>query len=500
MQYSIGIDIGTTNVKCVLFGEGPSVVAEASKEYRTIIPKPSWAQQNPEDWWRGVTVSIRKVLAKSGADPADVKVISVSSQAPTVLPVDRDGKPLHDALIWMDRRSREEIQILRDIVGEERVFEITGNRLDSYFNLSEIMWFVRKRPEVMERCYKFLQVNGYVNMKLTGEFTIDASHASLCEVCDIRKRDWSDELLYAIGADRSFMPRICECCEPIGHLTMEAADATGLTTNTVVLGGAVDATATALEVGVYKGGKAAEMTGTSSVVLVGYEQLVSGPELSYLEGIRPGTVALFGPMNTAGGSLKWFRDNLFGGETPENDAYDRINREIEAGTREPSKIIYLPYLSGERSPIWDPDARGTFIGLNTETTRAELMRSIMEGTCFALEDNLEQAYKMGVPVEQLICCGGCTKSDIWLRIKASVIGREIILPKINHGATGGLGYINAAYLGEYRTPEEACEANFQIKRIVEPVHEWMSIYAEMYQIYKDSYEALKEQYKALAHL
>jgi sugar (pentulose or hexulose) kinase len=205
-------------------------------------------------------------------------------------------------------------------------------------------------------------------------------------------------------------------------------------------------------------------------------------------------------MNTAGGSLKWFRDNLFGGETPENDAYDRINREIENEAKDPSKIIYLPYLSGERAPIWDPDARGTFIGLNTETTRAEMMRSIMEGTCFALQDNLEQAYKMGVPIEQLICCGGCTKSDIWLKIKASVIGREIVIPKVNQGATGGLGNMNAAYLGEYRTPEEACEANFQVKKIIEPVREWEETYARMYQIYKDSYQALKEQYKELAHL
>lgn len=500
MQYSIGIDIGTTNVKCVLFGERALALAQMGVEYKTVIPKPSWAQQKPEDWWNGVTASIQNLLKVSKINPADVKVISVSSQAPTVLPVDREGEPLHDAVIWMDRRSRKEVEILRETVGEKRIFEITGNRLDSYFILSELMWFVRNRPDIMEKCYKLLQVNGYVNMKLTGEFTIDASQASMSELCDIRKRDWSDELLRAIGADSKWMPRICECTEVIGHLTKKAAEETGLTTETVVLGGAVDATATALEVGVYKDGKAAEMTGTSSVILVGYEKLVSSPELSYLEGIRKNTVALFGAMNTAGGSLKWFRDNFLGGETPENDAYDRINREIEEGAIAPTKIIYLPYLSGERAPIWDPDARGTFIGLNMETTKAEFMRSIMEGVCFALQDNLEQAYKIGVSADQLICCGGCTKSDIWLKIKASVIGKEIVIPKVNHGATGGLGYMNAAYMGEYKTPEEACEANFQVKKIVEPVSAWVDHYREMYQIYKASYEALKSQFKALMRL
>lgn len=500
MQYSMGIDIGTTNVKCVLFGPEVSVVAEASKEYKTKIPKPSWAQQNPDDWWNGVKETIQKVLDKSKIHPADVKVISVSSQAPTVLPIDKEGRPLHDALIWMDRRSREEIEILRETISEERVFEITGNKLDSYFNLSELMWFIRKKPEIMEKCYKLLQINGYINMKLTGEYTIDASHASICELCDIRKRVWSEELLQAIGGNWEWMPRIVECTDVIGHLTRQAAEETGLTTETVVLGGAVDATAAALEVGVHKEGKAAEMTGTSSVIMIGYEQLICGKELSYLEGIRKDTVVLFGAMNTAGGSLKWFRDKLFGGETPENDAYDRINREIEAGTSEPSKIIYLPYLSGERAPIWNPDARGTFIGLTTETSRAEFMRAIMEGTCFALQHNLEQAYQMGIPVERLICCGGCAKSDIWLKIKASVIGKEIVVPKTSQGAPGGLGYINAAYLGEYKTPEEASEANFKIKKIVEPVVEWEKTYKAMYQIYKDSYESLKEQYRAIGQL
>lgn len=500
MQYSIGIDIGTTTVKCVLFGEGPSVITEANKEYKTFMPKPSWAQQRPQDWWNGVVDSIRKVLAKSGVNPADVKVISVSSQAPCVLPVDKEGNPLHDALIWMDRRSRREIEILRDTVGEDRIFEITGNKLDSYFCLSETMWFVRNHPEIMEKCHKFLQVNGYINMKLTGEFTIDGSHASLCEICDIRKRDWSDELLKAIGVDRKFMPRIVDCCDPIGHVSKKAAEETGLSTSTVVLAGAVDATAVAVEVGCYKDGRIAEMTGTSSVILVGHEKLVTSHGLSYLEGIYANTVVLFGAMNTAGGSLKWFRDNLFGGETPEGDAYDRINREIEAGAKDPSKIIFLPYLSGERAPIWDPDARGTFIGINMETTRAELMRAIMEGACFALQDNLNQAYETGIQKNWLISCGGCTRSDIWLKIKASVINQEIIVPKVNMGAVGGLGNINAAYLGEYRSAEEACEANFEMKKVVEPVKEWVDIYKEMFHIYKDSYEALKEQYKLLARL
>lgn len=500
MQYSLAIDIGTTNVKAVLLGPGPTEIADAGYEYKTKIPKPSWAQQDPNDWWSGVVKAIHTVLAKSGVNPEEIKVISVSSQAPCVLPVDREGRPLHDALIWMDRRSRKEIEILKERLGEERNYEINGNKLDSYFAVSEALWMVRNHPEVMEKCYKLLQVNGYINMKLTGEFTTDASHASLCGFCDIRKRQWSEEIVKAAGLTLDLLPPIYNCMDPIGHVSERAAKETGLSERTIVLAGAVDATAAAIEVGVYKDGKAAEMTGTSSVLIVGYEQLVTSKDLSYLEGIYKDTVVLFSAMNTAGGSLKWFRDNLFGGETLENDAYDRINKEIEAGTNGPSKIIYLPYLTGERSPIWDPDARGSFIGINMETTRAEIERAIMEGACFALQHNLENAYKMGVPIEKLIVCGGCTKSDIWLKIKASVIDKELIVPKVSHGATGGLAYMNAAYMGEYASPEEACEANFKIKKTVEPVKEWVDTYKQLYHVYRESYISLKNQFAELARI
>lgn len=498
MQYSIGIDIGTTTVKCILFKEGPEVVAEAGKEYETLLPEPSWVQQNPEHWWNATVEAVRMVLAKSWVNPEDIKVISVSSQAPAVLPVDKNGKPLHDALIWMDRRSKAEYEIIKETIGEKRIFDITGNRLDTYFTLTELMWLLRNKPELMEHCHKVLQVNGYVNYKLSGVFSIDDSHVSITQIYDIHNKCWSDELLKAIGADKSLMPDIYESSEPLGTITKETAELTGLSEHTVVLAGTVDAAAAALEVGVYEGGRVAEMSGTSSVVLIGFDRLITGEELSYLKGRAKNSTVLYGPMNTAGGSLKWFRDALYGGETPKKDSYNRINREIERMAKNPSRIIFLPYMAGERAPIWDPDARGTFIGLNLNTNRAEMMRSIMEGTCYALRNNLDQAVKMGIPFSDIICCGGCSKSDIWLKIKASVIQKEIKLPEVNLGAPGGLSYINAAYLGEYSSPEEASKACLKIKKSMEPVKEWTGPYQELYQIYLESYQALKDQFKALA--
>lgn len=500
MKYSIGIDIGTTTVKCILFGEGAKMIAEAGKEYGTLLPEPSWAQQNPDDWWDAVSESIRVLLARTRVKPEEIKVISVSSQAPAVLPVTREGRPLYDALIWMDRRSIEEYEMIKNTVGEKRVFEITGNRLDTYFTLTELMWFIRNHPELMEKCHKVLQVNGYINYKLTGEFTIDDTHASLTQLYDVHANCWSKELLDAAGADEKWMPKVYDCMEPIGHVSQEAAKQTGLSVSTVVLAGMVDATAAGLEMGVYSGGQAAEMTGTSSVVLIGFDRLVTGEELSYLKGRAKASTLLYGAMNSAGGSLRWFRDALYGGETIKRDAYSRMNIEIENGTRRPTKIIFLPYMAGERAPIWDPNARGTFIGLNLNTTRAEMMRAVMEGACYALQHNLEQAEKMKLPIKDIICCGGCSKSDIWLKMKASVIGKEIRIPEVNLGAPGGLAYVNAAYMGEYATPEEASEASLAIKKIVEPVKEWVPIYKELYSIYLESYQALKGQFKNLANI
>ena len=500
MNYSIAVDIGTTTVKAILFGEGPSVVAEASREYATMHPKPSWAEQDPDAWWNGTAESIRRLLEKSHVDPDDIHVLSVSSQSPAMLPVDREGNPLRPAMIWMDRRSTEEHAILKEKLGEKHVFDLTGNRLDTYFTLTELMWCIRHEPAVMDKCYKLLQVNGYVNQKLTGVFSIDVTNATLTQYFDVHRECWSDELLSAIGADKSWMPDVYQCMEPLGNVSAAAAARTGLSTKTVVLAGAVDATAAALEIGINKGGKVAEVTGTSSLVLVGFDELVTTYDLCYLRGRKPGSTVLYGPVNTAGGSLKWFRNHLYDRDQQDDSAFDRINAEIEAKTDGPSGLIFLPYLTGERAPIWDPDARGTFIGLHMNTSRAQIMRSIMEGTSFALQDNLMTAQSAGFAYQDIISCGGCTKSDIWLKIKASIIDRPIHIPEVNLGAQGGLSYINAAWMGEFDSPEEASEKCFRVKKTVEPVPEWVEPYKEFYEIYKESYQALKPQFAALARL
>jgi len=497
MIYTLGIDIGTTNVKCVLFGEGPKAVAEATYEYPTAFPAPSWAQQNPEHWWEGCIAVIRSVLSQSGIDAAGIKAVAVSCQSPCALLVDRTGKPLHDALIWMDRRSTEELELLDRTVGVQRIFEITGNRLDTYFMLSELMWLRRHHPELLDKTHKILQVNGYVNMKLTGEFSIDRSNLSLTQVNDLKENNWSNELLEIIDVDPSITPQVFDCGEVIGCVTRQAAELTGLKAGTPVLAGTVDASVAALEAGVHQD-IALEMTGTSSVMLIGVNKPVTTIKLSHLTGIDDNTHYLYGAMSSTGGSLKWFRDALYGGETHEKNAYAHMDAEVVRDAPEPTQLLFLPYMVGERAPIWNPDARGVYFGLGMSTNRAQMIRAVMEGAAFALLDNLEEAEKIGLCPKQFFVLGGCSNSDIWLKIKASVINREIIVPCNTLGAPGGLACLMAAYTGEFDTPEQAAAAGFKAAKRIEPVDAWVPRYRALYQEYKRLYESVEPNFKSFS--
>jgi len=499
MVYTLGIDIGTTNVKCVLFGERIRMVEEASYEYPTLFPRPSWVEQDPDFWWKGAVITIKTVLSKSEIDPADIKAIAVSCQSPCVLLVDKLGNPLHNALIWMDRRSTEEVNLLNQLIGSDKIFEITGNRLDTYFMLPKLMWMSRNYPELIDKTYKVLQANGYVNFKLTGVFSIDYSSISITQLYDMKDKCWSGEIFDAIGLDSSIMPDIYGCTEVIGGVSLTAAEITGLKPGTPVLAGTVDGTAATLEVGL-KNGESLEMTGTSSVLIIGVSEPVTSMKLSYLNGINEKSAVLFGAMSSTGGCLRWFRDYLYNCKKNKDNAYKHMDAEVVRDSPEPSRLVFLPYMAGERAPIWDPNARGVVFGLNMCTSRAQLLRAIMEGACYALRDNIEEAEKLGMDPKKFYVTGGCSNSDIWLKIKASVINRELIVPYKTLGAPGGLACMMAEYTGEYASAQNAAEDYLQVAKIVKPEKSWVPLYDELYSLYKSIYGSLKNEFVKLSRL
>jgi len=497
-MYTLGIDIGTTNIKSVLFKPGATLVVQAVQEYKTEFPHPSWAQQNADDWWVAVVDTIRRVLAESGIDSAEVAAVAISCQAPTMLPVDKAGKPLRDALIWMDRRSDAQCGRLAEKLGPQRIFDISGNRMDPFYVLGKLLWFKENQPELYAKTFKVLSPNSYINLKLTGEYSLDPVHASLTQAYDVRSNRWSDEILTAAGISSDLFPPVTEGHAPIGKVTASAAAATGLKAGTPVLTGTVDGAAAALEAGVVGSGTAVEMTGTSSVLLMSSDRPMPSMNLTYMYSAAPGRHLLLGAMSSTGAALKWFRDTLYAEKSP--DAYVLMDREIAKNANRPTNIVFLPYLAGERAPIWDSDARGTFVGLTLSTDRAQVMRSIMEGSAFALRDNVEEAARAGNSLDRIRTVGGQANSDVWLRIKASVLDREIDVVDASLGAPGGLAYLLGAYTGEFSSIEDAAVSCLRIERSVGPVREWVGLYSELFGLYKSIYAHLKSDFAALAKI
>lgn len=488
------IDIGTTNVKCVVSDCEMNVLADCSSEYQTHSTGPARFEQDCEDWWVHTKIALSGALSKAGVSALSVAGIAVSSQAPSMLPVDRCGKALYPALIWMDRRSDVQCDEMNRRIGAERIFQITGNNADPFYTFSELLWFRENCPEQFGKTYSVLQTNGYVNFRLTGEMTIDRTHASITQCFDVNTGRWSEEILRAFDLDASIMPRLVDCDEIIGGVSEIAAAETGLKPGTPVLGGSVDGAAAGLEGGAFDSGKAVEMSGTSSVLLIGSNEMHCNPNLTYMYSAIEHMHLLLGCMSTTGGALKWYRDQLFHEDGA--NAYDRMNQKILAECPNPSSVIFLPYLAGERAPIWDTHAKGAFLGLTFDTKEADLLRAIQEGAAFALMDNLTEVRKAGVEINALRAVGGSTRSDIWMQIKASVTGLPIEIPIQNLGAPGGLLALLSSKLGSFNSIQDACNSILKIERIVEPNPEWVECYQEQFEIFKSYYKGCKDTFRA----
>lgn len=504
MNYLIGIDIGTTNVKSVLFAEDGTKIAECGKEYPLYLVKAGWAEQNPEDWWQAAVETISCVVRDSGVEKRRIAGIGVSSQAPTLIPIDKQGNVLRNGLIWMDRRSQPETDFLEREIGSVKVKSITGNRIDPYYLSSKILWFKRNEPELYKKTYKILQINGYINYKLTGAVTTDIAHASLMGVYDVRRNQWSEELAELIGYDTELFPQVYQNDHIIGTVCESAAKQTGLSTSTAVICGTVDGSAATLEAGAVDIGDAVEMTGTSTVLNICTDEWRDpGLLFEMYHGLKD-ILMLCGANSTTGACLKWYRDNLYhkeGCEEKEGESsFDAMNRLASKAKPGSNKLIFLPYMAGERSPIWDSYARGAFFGLSLNTGKADMIRAILEGSAFGLRHNIDEAKKIGAPIKELRSVGGGSKSDIWLKIKASVLNMPIVVPDISTGAPFGDAIICGTGLGLYEDPGKFAKEAAKIKKIIEPDSNWSERYNELYEIYLNLYQNTKRDFCQLAEI
>ena len=507
MKALMGIDIGTSATKTVLFDEQCKVLASASVEYPFYQPHNGWAEQNPEDWWNATVSTIQKVLADSGVRAEEVKGIGLSGQMHGLTLLDEECQVIRPAILWCDQRTAKECEQLTELVGKERLMQITANPALTGFTASKILWVRNNEPQNYAKIRHILLPKDYVRFRLTGEFATDVSDASGMQLLDIANRCWSQEVLQKLELDEAWLARVYESPEVTGTVSPAAAEATGLSPSTVVVGGAGDNAAAAVGTGVVTDGKAVVTIGTSGVVFSHSSKMTVDPagRVHTFCCAVPGCWHVMGVTQAAGLSLKWFRDQFCSDYLQRAkelgvDPYVLMDQDAEKVPAGSNRLLYLPYLMGERTPHLDPDCRGVFFGLSGIHEKADLIRAVMEGVSFSLKDCQRIILDMGVPVKEMMACGGGGTSKLWRQMLADLFECDVNTLSTNQGGCLGAAILAGVGAGLYDSVPAACEQFIHKKATCSPVQSETERYRELYPIYQDLYRSLKEQYKRLAQV
>ena len=507
MKYVLGIDLGTSGTKTVLFDQEGRGVCSATVEYPMAQPQNGWAEQDPADWWNAAVTTIRTVLEKSGVDKKDVVSLGISGQMHGLVMLDKDGNVLRPSIIWCDQRTQVECDEIHEKVGKDKLIAITANPALTGFTLSKIMWVRKHEPEIYQKCRHILLPKDYVRYMLTGDYATEVSDASGMQVLDVPNRRWSSELLGILDIDEALLAKVYESPEVTGHVSGEAAALTGLSPDTLVVGGAGDNAAAAVGTGVVRDGRAFTTIGTSGVVFAHTSKLAIDPlgRVHTFCCAVPGAWHVMGVTQAAGLSLKWYRDTFCQAEKDAAammgcDPYDLMNQEAALSPIGANKLLYAPYLMGERTPHLDADCRGMFFGLSAMHTRRDLLRAVMEGVTYALRDCLGVLEGMGAAPETMLACGGGGKSPLWRQMLADVFGMPVATTVNTEGPALGVAILAGVGAGLYPSVEAACDAMIRQNPAQEPIKENMPQYAKVYEVYRKLYPANKEIFKALGQL
>ena len=509
MNYLIGIDLGTSSTKTVLFDENGEVVASASKEYPLYTPQNGWAEQKPEDWRDASLETITKVIKDSSVNAEDIKGLGISGQMHGLVMLDEAGAVIRPSIIWCDQRTEKECAEITEKIGADRLIEITANPALTGFTASKILWVRNNEPENYAKCKHILLPKDYVRYILTGEFATEVSDASGMQLLDVPKRQWSDEVLEKLEIDKNLLAKVYESPEVTGKILPEIAEKTGLSTSTVVVGGAGDNAAAAVGTGVVEDGKAFATIGTSGVVFAHSSNISIDPKgrVHTFCCAVPGAWHVMGVTQAAGYSLAWYMDNMgasYSQEAKEKGCgvYDITNKEVEETPIGANKLVYLPYLNGERTPHLDANCRGVFFGLSSMHTRSDLVRAVMEGIGYSLTDCKDILSEMGVNVNDMMACGGGAKNAVQRQMMADMFNCDVNTVTATEGPALGVAILAGVGAGLYDSVEAACRKMIHKDPAKEckPNADSTKEYAKYHQIYKNLYAALKDQYKALADL
>ncbi|MGC8668859.1 MAG: xylulokinase [Chthonomonadales bacterium] len=505
MRYLIGIDIGTSGTKTLLVTQEGAVVASASREYPLYTPRPLWSEQNPADWWNAVCATVQNVLQTSGVNGRDVAGVGLSGQMHGAVFLDDQNSVLRPAILWNDQRTQAECDWIMDTVGRDRVVELISNPVLTGFTAGKIVWLRNHEPELFARVRRVLLPKDYIRLLLTGEYATEVSDASGTALFNVRKRVWANEMLEACAIPREWMPRSYESPEITGRITLEAAQATGLAEGTPVVGGAGDQAAGAVGNGIVETGIVSSTVGTSGVVFAFSDEPIVdvGLRLHTFCHAVPGKWHLMGVMLSAGGSLQWYRDAFAHEEKSVAaamgvDPYELITAEAARAPAGSEGLLFLPYLTGERTPYPDPNARGVLFGITRRTTKGHVARAIMEGVAFGLRDSFEIMQAMKLPIHEIRASGGGARSALWRQIQADVTGLTHVTTNVNEGPALGVAILAGVGTGIFPSVPEACRSLIRVQDRTEPCAPNHAAYNRFYNVYRNLYGHLKADFGEVA--
>ena len=503
MSYYLGIDIGTSGTKTLAIDVAGNVLAESDAEYPLHQPRPGWTEQDPEDWWKATVKTVRAVMKKARLKPESVKAIGLSGQMHGSVFLDRKDQVIRKALLWNDQRTAAECdQITSAAGGRKNLIKMVANPALTGFQAPKILWLRNQEKSNYDKLAKVLLPKDDIRRRLTGDYVTEVSDASGTLLLDVVKRKWSKRLLSKLELDEQILPRVVESDEVTGTLTKEAAQTLGLTTQCKVVGGAGDCAAGAVGNGVVRKGVLSTSIGTSGVMFVHSDEPqydATGRLHTFCHAVN-GKWHMMGVNLTSGGSLQWWVDSVLQGLSgiAPNNRYAAATAEAAAIAAGSGGLLFLPYLNGERTPHADPNARGSFVGLNLTHTRGHMTRSVMEGITFALRDSLDIIESLGVPVRQIRASGGGSKNPMWRQMQADVFGKKITTLEVEQGPAFGVALLAAVGDGAYRSIESACKETIKVADETPAERASVKQYNQLFPIYRELYGQLKESMAKIA--
>ena len=492
MKLFIGVDLGTSAVKLLLMDAQGEIKNVVSKEYPLEFPQPGWSQQNPEDWRKAVMEGIPELL--QGFDGADVAGIGCGGQMHGLVVLDKDDNVIRPAILWNDGRTARQVDYLNETIGKDRLSALTANIAFAGFTAPKILWMKENEPDNYAKIAKIMLPKDYVNYILTGVHACDYSDASGMLLLDVEHKCWSKEMLDICGVSEDQMPRLFESFQCIGTVKPEIAEVLGISAEVKVAAGAGDNAAAAIGTGVVGEGGCNISLGTSGTVFISSKSFgVDKNNALHAFAHADGGYHLMGCMLSAASCNKWLMDEIF--QTSDYTAEQVPITDDKLGE---NHVYFLPYLMGERSPINDTNARGTFIGMTMDTTRADLTQAVLEGVAYAIRDSVEVARSLGIEISSSKICGGGAKSPLWKKMIAGILNAELECLESEQGPGMGGAMLAMVACGEYETVQAACDKIVHVASIVKPEPELVAKYEKRYQQFKKIYPACKQLFADFA--